>query len=196
MNDLLNLTYLTYLPIHHPYPRSFLSPGLHHHRELPKHNPNPTQPDSPTHQLTPSFPGFHPAAAAGVEAANAVFYFSAFVYLAVFLNRLLFCRGNVCGSARAAAVFGAFEFVLWSATAALAGRELLRSSGSGSGDDGAAKSEEKSEKPARSPGKFAFSLPFPLRRGAAAAKYDGATKEKKNEAAAAEEGAAGAASGA
>lgn len=45
-----------------------------------------------------------------------LFYFAGFVALAVFLSKLLFCRGAVCGSARAATAFSAFEFILWAAT--------------------------------------------------------------------------------
>lgn len=40
--------------------------------------------------------------------------------MAVFLNNLVFCRGAVCASARAATVFASFNFVLWGVTAGLA----------------------------------------------------------------------------
>lgn len=72
---------------------------------------------------------FHPAAALGLESLNALFYFSAFIYMAVFIGRLLFCRGTVCAPARAAAVFGAFEFALFCATAALAARAIAANGG-------------------------------------------------------------------
>lgn len=51
--------------------------------------------------------------------------------LAVFLTKLLFCRGAVCGSARAATVFGALEFALWAATAALTLKDALKGGFSG-----------------------------------------------------------------
>ena len=41
----------------------------------------------------------------------------------------LFCRGTVCAAARAAAVFGAFEFALFCATAALAARAIAANGG-------------------------------------------------------------------
>jgi hypothetical protein len=47
------------------------------------------------------------------EAATMVFWFAAFLAAAVFLSGLDFCRGVVCGAARGAVVFGAFE---WYAT--------------------------------------------------------------------------------
>lgn len=58
----------------------------------------------------------HPWAVLALETSNVLFYFSGFVALAVFLNKLLFCRGAVCSSARAATVFSSFEFALWAAT--------------------------------------------------------------------------------
>ncbi|KAI1245479.1 hypothetical protein MGN70_012369 [Eutypa lata] len=67
---------------------------------------------------------FHSAAALGLESANAVFHFSGFIYLAVFIGKLLFCRGSVCAAARAASVFGAFEFLFWCVSAALAAKEV------------------------------------------------------------------------
>jgi hypothetical protein len=44
------------------------------------------------------------------EAVTMLFWFAGFIALAVFLSNLLFCRGNVCRAAQAAAVFGAFEW--------------------------------------------------------------------------------------
>lgn len=68
----------------------------------------------------------HPWAVLGLEATNTIFFFSGFVALAAFLSKLLFCRGAVCGSARAATAFGAFEFCLWAATAAFTFKDALR----------------------------------------------------------------------
>lgn len=42
----------------------------------------------------------------------------------MFIGKLLFCRGSVCAAARAAAVFGALEFLLWCVSAALAARAV------------------------------------------------------------------------
>ncbi|KAI0837347.1 membrane-associating domain-containing protein [Hypoxylon sp. FL0890] len=80
-------------------------------------------------ELTPRFiPRLsHKMVAVGIEAANAVFYFSGFVALAVFMSRLLFCRGSVCGAARASVAFGALEFVLWTASLIIMGKEVVKS---------------------------------------------------------------------
>lgn len=51
--------------------------------------------------------------------------------LSVFLTKLLFCRGAVCGSARAVTVFGAFEFALWAATAAFTLKDAVKGGFSG-----------------------------------------------------------------
>ncbi|KUI73994.1 hypothetical protein VM1G_09378 [Cytospora mali] len=78
-------------------------------------------------EATPRFmPKFsHPWAVLALEVTNVIFYFAGFVALAVFLDNLLFCRGAVCGSARASAVFAAFNFALWGATAGLAIKNAL-----------------------------------------------------------------------
>ncbi|KAL1861608.1 hypothetical protein Daus18300_008724 [Diaporthe australafricana] len=68
----------------------------------------------------------HPWAVLALEVTNVLFYFAGFVALAVFLTHLLFCRGAVCGSARAATVFSSFNFALWSATAALTIKDALK----------------------------------------------------------------------
>lgn len=62
---------------------------------------------------------YKPVIAIGIDAFNALLYFAGFIALAVFLNGLLFCRGNVCGSARAATAFSAMSFGAWSASAAI-----------------------------------------------------------------------------
>ncbi|OTA57292.1 hypothetical protein K449DRAFT_437571 [Hypoxylon sp. EC38] len=80
-------------------------------------------------ELTPRFvPRLsHQMVAVGIEATNAVFYFSGFIALAVFMSRLLFCRGSVCGAARASIAFGAFEFLLWTASLIIMGKEVAKS---------------------------------------------------------------------
>jgi hypothetical protein len=57
-------------------------------------------------------------AALSLELSNVLFYFAGFIALAVFISKLLFCRGTVCGAARADVAFGAFEFLLWAASCA------------------------------------------------------------------------------
>lgn len=68
----------------------------------------------------------HPLAMVGIEVANALFYFAGFIALSVFISKLLFCRGRVCGSARADVAFGAFEFLIWVGTAFFAVRDLMK----------------------------------------------------------------------
>ncbi|RYP76797.1 hypothetical protein DL771_001533 [Monosporascus sp. 5C6A] len=69
---------------------------------------------------------FNSFAVLGIESINALFHLFGFVYLAVFISRLLFCWGSVCGAARAGVVFGALGFLFWVASAALAAREAIR----------------------------------------------------------------------
>ena len=45
-----------------------------------------------------------------IEAITMIFWFAGFIALAVFLSSLSLCVGNVCKSAVAATVFGAFEW--------------------------------------------------------------------------------------
>ena len=45
-----------------------------------------------------------------IEAVTMIFWFAGFIALAVFLSGLNLCLGNVCRSAEAATVFGAFEW--------------------------------------------------------------------------------------
>ncbi|KAK7748067.1 hypothetical protein SLS53_001319 [Cytospora paraplurivora] len=71
----------------------------------------------------------HPWATLALEIINSVLYFAGFVASALFLNHLLYCRGAVCGSARASTVFAAFNFALWGATTGFAVRNLLNGGG-------------------------------------------------------------------
>ncbi|KAM3423020.1 hypothetical protein BST61_g493 [Cercospora zeina] len=73
----------------------------------------------------------HKFAILGVEALTMIFWFAGFIALSVFMTGRN-CRGTVCGSARAACAFGAFSWVLWAATTALATMHVLRNRGSGS----------------------------------------------------------------
>lgn len=73
----------------------------------------------------------HPWAVLALETMNVLFYFAGFVALAVFLNKLLFCRGAVCSSARAATVFSSFEFALWAATSFFTIKDAMKGGFSG-----------------------------------------------------------------
>ncbi|KAI0189267.1 membrane-associating domain-containing protein [Astrocystis sublimbata] len=69
---------------------------------------------------------FHPYAALSLEFGNALFYLAGFVSLATYMSGLLFCRGSVCGAARADVAFGIIQFILWIASAALAVKDLFQ----------------------------------------------------------------------
>ncbi|KAH9908058.1 membrane-associating domain-containing protein [Xylariomycetidae sp. FL2044] len=79
-------------------------------------------------ELTPRFMprASHPYAAMGLELLNALFYFAGFIALAVFISGLLFCRGSVCGAAKADVAFGAFEFLLWTGSSLLMGKDVFK----------------------------------------------------------------------
>lgn len=85
----------------------------------------------------------HPYAHLGFEALNTLFYFAGFVALAAFLGKLLFCRGSVCGAARADAVFAAFSFLLWTGTSTLLAMEIFRGGFRSANQDNKAKSAMK-----------------------------------------------------
>ncbi|AEO71710.1 uncharacterized protein THITE_2027507, partial [Thermothielavioides terrestris NRRL 8126] len=76
---------------------------------------------------------------AAFDATNVLFWFAGAIALGVFLERLFFCRGDVCRAAQADVAFAVFSFVLWSASALLTGWDVLRarrrggSSGGGGG---------------------------------------------------------------
>ncbi|TVY35353.1 hypothetical protein LSUB1_G004454 [Lachnellula subtilissima] len=68
----------------------------------------------------------HPYALFVVEILNTLFYFSGFIALAVFIGRLLFCRGSVCSAARADAVFAAFSWILWASSSVVGALKIFR----------------------------------------------------------------------
>jgi len=68
----------------------------------------------------------HPYAHLAVEVIVSIFYLAGFIALSVFLSKLLFCRGSVCAAARFSAVFSAFSFPVWLASAVLLGLEIFR----------------------------------------------------------------------
>ena len=62
----------------------------------------------------------------GVEVLNTLFYFSGFIALAVFIGKLLFCRGSVCAAARADAAFAAFSWLLWTASSVVVAMKAFK----------------------------------------------------------------------
>ncbi|KAE8446436.1 hypothetical protein EG329_012041 [Mollisiaceae sp. DMI_Dod_QoI] len=79
-------------------------------------------------ELAPRFmaKASHPYGHLGLSVLNTLFYFAGFIALAVFLGKLLFCRGSVCAAARADAVFAAFSCLLWTASTALFAVDMFR----------------------------------------------------------------------
>ncbi|EXF80165.1 hypothetical protein CaCOL14_000502 [Colletotrichum acutatum] len=79
-------------------------------------------------ELVPKFAprASHPWGAVAFELLNVLFYFAGFIALAVFLSKLLFCRGTVCAAARADTVLAAFEFALWAGTSLLMVKDVFK----------------------------------------------------------------------
>lgn len=79
-------------------------------------------------EITPRYAkrASHPYAHFGLEILNAIFYFSGFIALAVFLSKLLYCRGSVCASARTACIFAAINCITWILTTVLLGMEIFK----------------------------------------------------------------------
>jgi hypothetical protein len=68
----------------------------------------------------------HPYATLALESLNVLFYFAGMIALAIFLNTLLFCRGAVCGSARASAGLAGVQWLLFTITAVVTGLEVFK----------------------------------------------------------------------
>jgi len=68
----------------------------------------------------------HPYAHFALEIITTIFYLSGFIALAVFLSKLLYCRGSVCASARAAAIFSSISCATWVLTTILLGIEIFK----------------------------------------------------------------------
>jgi len=79
-------------------------------------------------EVTPRFfaRASHPFAHLTFEIINSLFYFSGFIALAVFLGKLLFCRGSVCAAARADAIFAAFSWILWTGSTVILALEIFK----------------------------------------------------------------------
>jgi len=106
-------------------------------------------------ELTPRFLSkvSHPIGHLAFSVLNSLFYFGGFIALAVFLGKLLFCRGSVCSAARADAVFAAFSWALWTFTAGMTAMETFKGgfksfSFKGAKIDEQAKTAMKEERPA------------------------------------------------
>ncbi|KAK5140595.1 membrane-associating domain-containing protein [Cryomyces antarcticus] len=72
----------------------------------------------------------HKFAILAAEALTMLFWFAGWVALAVFLSNRV-CFGHVCSAAKAAAVFGAFEWLLFAATTVMAAMHVFRTRGTG-----------------------------------------------------------------
>ncbi|GAM82615.1 hypothetical protein ANO11243_005970 [Dothideomycetidae sp. 11243] len=73
----------------------------------------------------------HKFAILAVEALTMLFWFAAFIALAALLGDVGSCYGNnICGEAKAATVFGAFNWLLFAFTTAMAAIHVVRSHGS------------------------------------------------------------------
>ncbi|TKA80805.1 hypothetical protein B0A55_01605 [Friedmanniomyces simplex] len=70
----------------------------------------------------------HKFAILGMETLTMLFWFAGFVALSVFLSDRV-CFGHVCSAAKAAAVFAAFEWLLFAGTTAMAVLHVLRTRG-------------------------------------------------------------------
>ncbi|ELR02734.1 hypothetical protein VC83_00829 [Pseudogymnoascus destructans] len=70
--------------------------------------------------------GSHPYAAFALESLTTIFHLSGFIALAVFLSKLLFCRGSVCNAARADVGAASFGFVLWVISTVMVGVEIFK----------------------------------------------------------------------
>ncbi|KAI4158861.1 MAG: hypothetical protein LQ342_007038 [Letrouitia transgressa] len=67
----------------------------------------------------------------GVDAVTCIFWFAGFIALAAYRGDLGLCTGRVCDCLNAGAVFGAFEWVLFTATTVLAALHVWRTRGTG-----------------------------------------------------------------
>jgi len=79
-------------------------------------------------ELTPRFAkrASHPYVHFAFESFTALFYLAGFIALAVFLSKLLFCRGSVCAAARADAGVAALGWVLWMVTTIMLGLDIFK----------------------------------------------------------------------
>jgi len=61
-----------------------------------------------------------------VEVLNVLFYFAGAIALGVFLNSLLFCRGTVCGAARADTGLSVVQWLMFTVTAVVNGLDAFK----------------------------------------------------------------------
>ncbi|KAL9031642.1 MAG: hypothetical protein Q9196_000356 [Gyalolechia fulgens] len=67
-----------------------------------------------------------------VDALTALFWFAGFIALAVWYDDLFYCPGKICRTIVASCVFGAFEWLLFTATTVLSALDFWRTRGSSS----------------------------------------------------------------
>ncbi|KAI4167142.1 MAG: hypothetical protein LQ343_007446 [Gyalolechia ehrenbergii] len=67
-----------------------------------------------------------------IDALTALFWFAGFIALAVWYNDRDYCLGTVCGTIVASCVFGAFEWLLFTATTILSALDFWRTRGTSS----------------------------------------------------------------
>ncbi|KAA6410046.1 MAG: hypothetical protein FRX48_06660 [Lasallia pustulata] len=81
--------------------------------------------------LSPSYSprAAHKHAILAVDGLTCLFWLAGWIALAAFLAGLLFCTGHVCGAAKAAAVLGVLEWLLFVVTTTLAVLHALRTRG-------------------------------------------------------------------
>jgi hypothetical protein len=70
--------------------------------------------------------GSHPYPSFALESLTTIFHLSGFIALAVFLSKLLFCRGSVCNAARVDVGAASFGFVLWVISTVVMGMEIFK----------------------------------------------------------------------
>ncbi|KAI9699311.1 MAG: hypothetical protein M1836_002921 [Candelina mexicana] len=76
----------------------------------------------------------HKFAVLGVEVLTMLFWFAGFIALAVYISDTIFdyCTGGFCSGLKAACVFAAFEWLLFTATTILSALHVFRSRGASS----------------------------------------------------------------
>ncbi|KFX96991.1 hypothetical protein V490_03042, partial [Pseudogymnoascus sp. VKM F-3557] len=70
--------------------------------------------------------GSHPYTSFALESLTTIFHLSGFIALAVFLSKLLFCRGSVCTAARIDVAAASFGFVLWVVSTVMVAIEIFK----------------------------------------------------------------------
>ncbi|MCJ1224256.1 hypothetical protein MMC12_000900 [Toensbergia leucococca] len=74
----------------------------------------------------------HKFAILAVDALTMLFWFAGFIALSVWIGDLDLCWGSICNDLKAAAVFAAFEWLLFAATTVLAAMHVFSTRGTSS----------------------------------------------------------------